>query len=281
MQLAWAIVAAVGAAVGYGAATAGQHAAATGTRGLMALIRDPRWWAATAGDVAGMVLQIVALVLGPVTVVQPLLILALPVAIVLRPLFGSATLRRSDLAHCVILVVALSVFFVLIGDPGRGTTVSATAATVLTLIGVVGGAVVVAGAMRLAPVPRAAVFGAVAGCLFGGSGVLVEVVGTVVSDHGWHALAHPAGVASVIGLVVLAVSAYLLAQFGFQLGPIAASFPANLVVDPFVAVILGAAMLHEKLPLDPGRLVGYTAVLLIVSWSTITLAREPETSEVS
>ena len=58
-------------------------------------------------------------------------------------------------------------------------------------------------------------------------------------------------------MVVLAVVGYLLVQIGFQLGPLGASFPPNLVLDPIVAVALGAAVLGERVPLDGLRLAGY------------------------
>ena len=94
MSIAIALLAGVGSAIAYGAGTAGQHAEAyTGTghtdAGRLAdLLRSPRWLASTAGDGVGVLLQIIALSNGPVVLVQPLLVLALPVAVALRAAFG-------------------------------------------------------------------------------------------------------------------------------------------------------------------------------------------------
>ena len=69
----------------YGTATAVQHHAAhresgrADARGVLRLARDPRWMASVGGDTVGLVLQVVALASGPVLVVQPLLVLAVPV----------------------------------------------------------------------------------------------------------------------------------------------------------------------------------------------------------
>ncbi|MBV9823115.1 MAG: hypothetical protein JO144_12825, partial [Actinobacteria bacterium] len=65
---------------------------------------------------------------------------------------------------------------------------------------------------------------------------------------------------------------YLLVQVGFQLGPLGASFPANLILDPVVAVVLGAALLGEHVRLGPGRLLGYLVCVALVGWAAVRLA---------
>ena len=126
MSLTLAVVAGVGSALAYGAGTAGQHAAAyTGTADadkLVELLRNPRWLVGTAGDVVGIVLQLIALDAGPVVLVQPLLVLSLPVAVLLRSVLGAPRPSGRDLLNWLALIVALAFFFVLLGEPHRGRT---------------------------------------------------------------------------------------------------------------------------------------------------------------
>ena len=80
MTLAVAIPCALAAAIAYGASTAVEHSAAHTVdepdRGLLRLLRDPRWLIGMLGDTVGLVLQVIALATGPVSLVQPILILA-------------------------------------------------------------------------------------------------------------------------------------------------------------------------------------------------------------
>ncbi|MDP9116831.1 MAG: hypothetical protein M3O28_06155, partial [Actinomycetota bacterium] len=72
MSLLVAVPFGVASAVAYGASTAVQHAAVhTGTgnadpRGLLHLLRNPRWLLSIGGDTVGFGLQVVALSTGPV-----------------------------------------------------------------------------------------------------------------------------------------------------------------------------------------------------------------------
>jgi len=136
VSLALAVTAGLGSAIFYGVATAGQHAAAyTGAQRadagkLRKLASSPRWLLASCGDVVGIALQLVALASGPVVLVQPLLVVSLPIAVVLRSRFGGARPSRSDLGHCLLLILGLALFFLLLGEPSRGRIIGAHAAAV-------------------------------------------------------------------------------------------------------------------------------------------------------
>ncbi|HJQ02843.1 MAG TPA: DMT family transporter [Jatrophihabitans sp.] len=276
MSLPLAIAAGLGSALAYGAGTAGQHAAAytgrTDAGELAGLARNPRWLLATVGDLAGVALQLLALDNGPVVLVQPLLVLSLPVAVLLRSAFGVPRPSWLDLANCLALMAALALFLALLGEPHRGRIIGVQAAgwTSLTALAL-GGAAILAVRHR-PPVPRAVVFGVVAGCWFGVVSVLIEAVSRVFDRHGVGGFAHPAGLVPLVALVVLALGGYLLVQIGFQLGPLGASFPPNLILDPVVAVVLGALLLGEHVPVGPIQLAGYLVALLLAGWAAVRLA---------
>ena len=87
---------------------------------LLDLLRNPRWLLATAGDVVGVVLQVLALANGAVVLVQPLLVLSLPVAVLLRSAFGGPGPRPPTCSAAPPLIAGLALFFALLGEPGRG-----------------------------------------------------------------------------------------------------------------------------------------------------------------
>jgi hypothetical protein len=283
VSLPLAIAAGLASALAYGAGTAGQHAAAyTGQADadkLAGLLRNPRWLLSTAGDVLGVALQLLALANGPVVLVQPLLVLSLPVAVLLRPLFGSHGPSRRDLVNCAVLVAGLALFLSLLGEPHRGRTIGLAASVWTTGIAIGLGGVAILLMRHRPAVPRAVCIGAVAGCWLGIVSVLIEAVAEVFGRDGLAGFGHPHGLVPLIALVLLAGGAYLLVQIGFQLGPLGASFPPNLILDPVVAVVLGAVLLDEHVPLGPIRGVLYLVCIGLVGWAAVRLAGGAGSSE--
>lgn len=276
MSLTLAVAAGLGSALAYGAGTAGQHAAAyTGSADaekLVELLRNPRWLIGTAGDLVGIVLQLIALDAGPVVLVQPLLVLSLPVAVLLRSVLGAPRPSGRDLLNCLALVLGLALFLALLGEPHRGRTIGLAASSWTSALAFGLGGLAILIMRRRPPVPRAITFGAVAGCWFGVVSVLIEAVSRVLSDKGVAGFGRPEGWVPLLGVVVLAAVGYLLVQVGFQLGPLGASYPPNLVLDPIVAVALGAAVLGERVPLDPARVLGYLIGTALIAWAAVRLA---------
>ncbi len=274
--VAIAVACGLGSALSYGAATAGQHAAAycgqMDAGRLAELVRNPRWLAASVGDVLGVVLQIIALNNGPVVLVQPLLVLALPIAVVMRHWFGAPRPSRSELGYCALVIVALGLFFGLLGEPARGHIIGTAPAAWTAGLAFVIGLAAIAIVRHRSPVRRAVVFGIVAGCWFGVVSVLIEAVGVVYRIEGLGGFDDWRGIVPLAGVIVLAVVGYLIVQLGFQLGPLGASFPPNLILDPVVAVVLGAVLLSEQVPLGGAKVLGYLLCLAAVTWAAIRLA---------
>ncbi len=276
MPLWVAIACAVAAAIVYGAATAVQHAAAArtageGVRGLTALLRDPRWLLSVGGDGLGLLLQVIALAFGPVVLIQPLLVLALPAALAVGWLLGGPRPRGADIGAVAAIVAALAVFFVLIGDPGTGTPVRVVpaliaAAACLTALSV---AIAVRGRSPL----RAALLGAAAGAGFGLAGVLINALALEVDNAGLSGLGTARGITALAATLFVGAGAVAATQLSFQLGALGASFPANESVAPVAAVALGAALLHEHVPAALPFLLAYLACAGAVVAATVRLAR--------
>lgn len=280
MSLLLAIPFGVASAGAYGVATAVQHAAAhTGTgaadaRGLVLLLRDPRWLASIGGDTLGLILQVIALSTGPVVLVQPLLVLTLPVSMLAGHLIGGPRPQRGDYLACAGIIGALTLFLVLVGEPGAGRPLHPRASLVAAVVVLAAGGLLCLLALRGTPTLRAGVFGGVAGAWFGTVGVLMNASATEFKDHGLRGLVTTAnGLVPLVAVAVVGVLGMTLTQLSFQIGALAASFPANKSADPLVAVILGAALLHQRVPADAWRLLSYLACLAAITAGAVRLAR--------
>lgn len=277
-MLAFALVLAVLSAVAYGGATAVQHGVAhTGAdradaRGLLALLRSPRWWLSIGGDAVGLVLQVTALATGPVVLIQPVLVLSLPVALPLRGRLGGPAPVRRDWLAVAAVILGLGGFLLLVGDPAGPRLVGAATSAALAAVALVGAGLVLAVARSRRPVVKAVVFGAVSGALYAVVAVLIDGTSEVVDRHGFGGLLQPAGAVPVLGVIGVGAAAMTVTQLGFQVGALGASFPASLVIDPVVAVVLGTTLLHERVPTDALHLVGYLLTLAVVAAATIELA---------
>ena len=233
MSLMIAIPFAIASAIAYGCSTAVEHSAAHepdgpgGARALLRLLRNPRWLLGMAGDTLGLIFQIIALATGPVILVQPILVLALPVSLPIAFLLGGPQPRPVDYRSCLLIILALSLFFVLIGTPGPADGLTSTQVVAATAV-VVGIGVGLLGAAQLLlkerTGARSAIVGGVAGGWFGFVAVLMDAVATAWDDGGLHAMGQSRGLVPLAVLVVLGVVSIALTQAAFQIGALGASF---------------------------------------------------------
>jgi hypothetical protein len=280
LSLMIAVPCALASAVAYGASTAVQHAAAHGTHedgsgGLTALVRNPRWLLGMGGDGVGLALQVAALATGPVVLIQPILVLALPVSLPIAWALGGPKPGPPQYRACAWLLGGLGLFFVLLGTPGSAQPTN-TRATLIASGVVVGlGLLALLGGRGANNSVRAALYGGVAGAWFGFVAVLMDAASTAGQAHGAQAFTHAQGLVPLIILLALGGVSITLTQIAFQVGALAASFPANLAADPVVAVVLGEVLLHEDLPLSPVRIVAYVLCLAGVVFGAVRLAASP------
>jgi hypothetical protein len=256
---ALAIALAVLASVGFAGAAVLQHRAVAaqsdtapddGTsdtlslRGMRAVTRRPGWLLGLGLAAGGSTLHAVALVLAPLSVVQPVGVLAVPIAVVLTAL---RTRRRP--ARGVLVGVALSVAGVaaFVGI-AAGTAVSTPAPNGSTLFAgvVVAGIVLVLAAIGYARTGwvrcvSCAMAGAVA---FGLVSALVRAVSQTVTS-GESFILDPAVLTALIGVVAAVLVGGWLVQQAFASGPPEVVVACLTVVDPIVAVLLGVVLLGE------------------------------------
>ncbi len=65
----------------------------------------------------------------------------------------------------------------------------------------------------------------------------------------------------------------VLTLASFKIGSLAVVLPVNLIADPMSAIIFGALLLGQKIPLDAPSLFGYSICFCAVSFAAIRLAQ--------
>ena len=263
LALASAVCLAVGTQTQSRAVT-GHTSGALNPRALLTLLRNRRWLAGTGLLVLGMLLNVSALALATVTVVQPLGVVALVITTLLHARHeGLRINRRTWLA--VALCTAGGAGFVVCAvagtDPAHRPGPEAERLVVLMLVGLV---VLMGIAEIFVRRHRISIFYVLcAGVLYGFVAVLVRLVVTAVGDGGIAAV----NWLSVLMVVVAAALGGWMVQCAYSCGPPDLVIAGLTVVDPMVGVALGLAVLGEAGPTFTGVLgtgMGVAGLIAIV-----------------
>jgi drug/metabolite transporter (DMT)-like permease len=178
---------------------------------------------------------------------------------------------RGEWIWAVVLTVALAVFVVLAktrpGDYEASLPLSALVAVICTAA--VCACVVVA--TRTMGWQRAVLLALAVGVLFGVVAVLTKLLMHVLIHEGVRALL----ITPVPYLLVLiAVFATFLQQSAFHAGSLQTSVPTMLVLEPLIAVVLGAVVLGEHLDVSQLDAVLITISTVAMAAATIALGRD-------
>lgn len=97
-------------------------------------------------------------------------------------------------------------------------------------------------------------YGAAAGAFFDGLAIMVDTASSRTSNDGYEGLLEGARrLVPLAGVAVLGIGGMVLTQLSFQI-ELGAPLPANLAVDPLVAVLLGVALPHDRVPISAPRI---------------------------
>jgi len=210
---------------------------------LLRLLGQTMWLIGTLALLTGYVFQAAALDRGRLAIIQPLLVTTVVFALPLGYFLTRQTVGRFEVIGSAVIVIGLALFAIY-GDPAGGKEnapgdewaiaigVLVTVSAVLLVFGGRGGLTV-----------RAAVYGTVAGILFGLSASLTkptldylhESIGELLSHWEPYALA----VAGVLGFV--------LQQVSLGTGKLAPSVATVSVANPIVGILLGVLLFDERL----------------------------------
>jgi len=273
-----AVVCSVGAAFSYGLSNVlQQHEAEqfsedeTLKLGLLRqLAHRPRWVVGMGADVGGYVFEALALGVGTLVLVQPILSTSLLLSLFLGGAINGRHISRSGWISAVVLAIGVAVFLYMVA-PTQGIQVASNRSWLIAAPPIIGFVLAaVAFARMTSGSARAAFLGLAAGTLFGTSAVLtkafVHFLGQGALDWVPHWEPYALAVSSITGLV--------LAQSAFQTGGLAAAVSAEQVLQPLTGVALGVGLLDERLELSGpiGTLI-VGAALIAMLGGVLMLAR--------
>ncbi|MEU8534553.1 DMT family transporter [Streptomyces parvulus] len=241
--LALSVLLSLVSAVAYaGGAIVQEQVAASSSAAQYAPVRRPGWWAAVGLNGLGGLLHVVALALGPLSLVQPLgaltIVFALPMAALFVGRRAGATAWRGALMATVGLAGLLS----LVGasDAQSLDTAQRIGAAVVTAAVVV--ALMIAGrAAHRHPAVRSILLATASGIAFGMSSVFTK---TVAVD--WSGGVSAADLPSMAVIGVLATAGMVLSQASYRGAGLAAPLATLTVVNPVVAAVVGITMFGES-----------------------------------
>ncbi len=236
-------------------------------RMLLVLVRRPVWLAGVAADAGGFITVALALAVGQLVVVQPLIVTVLLFALPLSSRLTGRRVRRQDWAWASALTVALAVIVVVgharNGDdtaPGREWLIAAA-------IGAVPIAVALVVARGSKGAPRALMLGIAAGLMFGYNDALISTVTKTLDDGIGHVLwSWP-----VWALIAVLVVGTWLQQASYQAGALQASLPAITGLEPVVGIILGLTLFGERFRADGPLAVGSLVVATVVAAAAVVV----------
>ncbi|MFD4344415.1 DMT family transporter [Streptomyces coelicoflavus] len=240
--LALSVLLSLVSAVAYaGGAIVQERVAASSPGAQYAPLRRPAWWAAVSLNGLGGLLHVVALALGPLSLVQPLgaltIVFALPMAAFFVGRRAGATAWRGALMATVGLAGLLSLV-------GASDAQSLDTAQRVGAAGVTGGAVValmIAGrAAHRHPAVRSILLATASGIAFGMSSVFTK---TVAVD--WSGGVSVSDLPSLAVIGVLATAGMVLSQASYRGAGLAAPLATLTVVNPVVAAVVGITMFEE------------------------------------
>ena len=224
-------------------AASAQPASAVGVGFLARLVQQPVWLLGLLAQGAGFVAQAIALGIGRMVIVQPLLVASIVFALPLGRLLEQRRIRRSELLGAALVTGGLAALL-LVSRPAEGDDDASLRAWAVMGGAAVGLAVllfVLARGRR--PALRAGLLGTAGGVLFGLSAGLTKTtvsllddgIGAVFGD--WH----------VYALVVVSVAAFWLEQAALQTGALAAAVATTMAFDPLSSLVFGIVLFDEAL----------------------------------
>ncbi|MFF4119915.1 DMT family transporter [Streptomyces sp. NPDC001714] len=245
-----AVLFAVLGAVSNAAGTAFQRKAASavpgrsGLRLLLALMRRPAWAVGIVGVAGAAVFQALALVNGPMALVQPLFMLELPFALLIAvPLMHR---RPSPEGWRTIAVVVAGLALLLASAAPSGGRQQASMQRWIPALALTLGAIAVTVLLvrsSSSPLFRAAALATGAAIGNALTAALMKSATGRLADDG---LAAFLTAWQTYGFALTGIAALLLLENALQAGPLVASQPALTIGDAAVSLLLGVALFDES-----------------------------------
>ena len=272
---------ALAAAVAFGWSTAAMHASASrtpeGVVGAFAtlwhLVRQRRWLSGMAASLSGLALHSLALRLGSIAVVQPLVVTNLVFTFLFRALLDRQLPPRAVTAWAGVAAVGLAAFLVISGS-GTGTDEPhGRGAAVLLLVGGVVAAGCWRASLRATPAATGLLLGTAAGIVFG------MIAGTLKAAAGSSSVLDLVTSWPLYVLLLLGAAGFATNQTAYKRAPLTSSVPVLNVVNPVVALVFGVVAYSERPASGVLAVTGQALSLALVLVGVFFLARQEHVAQ--
>ncbi len=235
-----------------------QHSASTaapkrekGWRLAVYLVRQPLWLLGAIAAVGSFAFQALALHLGQLSVVQPILVTELVFVLVLRRVWIRQDVARAAWAAVFVVCVALAVFLAM-AEPTGGHPVPETSEW-LSAVSVLGAMIAVLALLgrRGSPVRRAAAFALAAALTWALLATFIKAATETLAMFGIGGMLTRWPVYALAGA---AVTGTWLEQAALHVGPLSVSQPALVIIDPFASIALSVWLFDERFTNSPAKI---------------------------
>jgi len=241
----------------------------SGRRLVGYLLRNPQWLAGWGAQVGAFAFQAVALQLGQVSVVQPLLVTELVMALALRQVFIHQEVAWTAWGGAAAAVAGLAVFLVAAEPRGgnAGPTSGHWTAAVVACVAVA--AALVAAASGGSPSRRAALYGLAAGVTWALEATFIKSATDDLAQAGLSGLFTnwPVYAVAVGGAAGVAIE-----QAALQSGPLRVSQPLLTITDPIVSIALSVWLFGEYFVIDPAMLAAAATGFVVMCGGVVLLS---------
>ncbi|MCW2798323.1 DMT family transporter [Nocardioides sp.] len=269
---------ALASACGFAVSTSLQHLAASRVtpsagpvRLLIHLATAPLWLAASAIGLMSFALHALALHLGALALVQPLMLCGVVLAVPVRAAASGRLPRRQELLAVAVTVMGLASFLAATEfSPGRTTPDNGRALLYCLLVAGAFAVLAVLASRQHRLDVRGAVLGAASGLLYGTMAGLIKMVGHDLQEGGlWTTLAtwRP-WVLALAGLIAVSTN-----QRAFHSARLAASMPLLNVVNVAVAMTFGWFVFGEAPVQGPLTLAIQVVAAAVTGLGLVWIAR--------
>ncbi|HEX6352863.1 hypothetical protein [Actinophytocola sp.] len=234
------------------------------------LIRVPALWLALGLNGLGAALHVTSLGFGPLSLIQPLGVLTLVIAVPFAAMAAKRRVTRLELSGMTNTVIGLAGLALIITTTGPGETLTSG-----ELIGLAAATAAVVGVLSLkGRRPGAStLWEAVAGGMaYSVCSALCQTVVVTVGDAGPATLLRPVTIVAVIAIAVFAVVATLVTQRSYRDG-LAAPLAVTNLVNPATATAIGVALLGENLATTPVEMVIALVCAVLSGFGVTQLSR--------
>lgn len=240
------------------------------------MVQRPIWLMGFAIMAAGYVSQAVALHVGSLNLVQPLLVAELVLLVALLWLWFDTPLRPRDLLSAVATATGLASFLA-VAAPSVGSRVPNAKEWIIASVAIVAATTGLSlGGLRGPAWRRALLLGAGASTGF----ALLAAITKSLTDQFAVGIGAVFGSWQLYALCVIGVGSFVLMQSAFQVGPFAVSQSALILVNPFVSIAVGRVLYGESLRSSAVAVLCEVLSLFVMIAGAVGLSASPLVAQV-